>query len=508
MRLVIVDDEKGIIDGLKAIIRRHLPAHEVVGVAYNGIDGCRIILETMPDVVLTDIRMPQSDGLDMIRELLEHGCKAKFIMLSGYAEYEYARKGMELGVRFYLNKPVEVEELIACMNKVEAEVETEHSQARQWNEFMLREMMENGYSPAQHEKHMLHTLRLPVKELHCACALLEFSHELEESQEEMIRIKCANGLKAFSSIHVYRYEGAQYAVLVLHEGSVDTEELVEHLKKLRSSLNREWELPLSIGVGQTYASLSGIAASFTEAKQALRYKMIKGANAVMAYQETTHLVGSSGIVSEEEMSRLDKCIESMDEKGAEALIGAIFQRLGEHGELHLAELQNQVLIILLSSMRRMSILQLQSNEDLSEQLLLLDGISRFQTLSQLEQWVKKVILGVIEQKRSRGAAKKTDVISEVKNYMEAYYDSKITLADLSAKFYLNPFYLSQLFKEKTGETYQSYLTAIRMNKARELLGETDLKVYEICRKVGYADTNHFSKVFEKMFGATPSEYRK
>jgi two-component system response regulator YesN len=103
--------------------------------------------------------------------------------------------------------------------------------------------------------------------------------------------------------------------------------------------------------------------------------------------------------------------------------------------------------------------------------------------------------------------KKRDIIAEVKGYMAEHYGESMTLADLAGRFFINPNYLSQLFKEKTGDTYLTVLLHIRMNKAKELLEKSDLKVYEICQTVGYTDTGYFSKLFERTVGCTPTEYR-
>ncbi|MDP4098177.1 helix-turn-helix domain-containing protein [Paenibacillus sp. P96] len=264
MKMMIVDDEKGIVDGLHKMIGRYVPECEMIGAAYNGLDGFRLILERQPDIVITDIRMPQADGLEMIRMLKDEACHAQFILLSGYAEFEYARKGMQLGVQFYINKPVEEEELQNCVYKV-----------------------------------------------------MEIIRSERAKQQEVYNLK-----------------------LQVHNRMVES-----------------------------------------------------------AFRD------------------------HMDAGG--------------------------------------------------------DNLPR-----------------------------KKDIITEIKEYVSEHYSEPISLADLSARFFINPYYLSQLFKQKTGETYLSYLAQTRINKAKELLIRTDLKVYEICQRVGYSDTQHFARLFEKLTGCKPSEYRK
>ncbi|MBB6694843.1 helix-turn-helix domain-containing protein [Cohnella xylanilytica] len=173
-----------------------------------------------------------------------------------------------------------------------------------------------------------------------------------------------------------------------------------------------------------------------------------------------------------------------------------------------AELQLQCLTILLSSARTLSFEQLQQNDFLGRHILTLEGISRFRTLDSLENWMIQVMRGILAFKREHRIPKKKNLIAEVKEYVSKHYQESITLADLAARFYLSPIYLSQLFKQRTGDTYLNYVVQVRIDRAKELLENTDLKVYEICQKVGYSDTQHFARLFERLTGSKPSEYRK
>jgi two-component system response regulator YesN len=511
LKLVIVDDEMGIIEGLKTMVKRYLPECEVVGTAYHGIEGCRLVQELKPDIVITDIRMPQCDGLEMIHRLKLSGSKAKFIVLSGFSEFEYAKKGIELGVKFYLNKPVEEEELEACVKKVIAEINSENVQERQWNEWALRDILNAGYESDAHESLLMSTLPFPVTSLPFVCVLIEFNCEQGVIQEETTNLilgKLNDGLRHYSQVKAFRYEGCQYAVIIMNDKKFDEKLLIRSIQSVQKSIQKEWDIPMSAGVGLPYSGLNGISKSFDEAQQALRYKVIKGAHAVIPFRDIEQLSGSHTAVPEEDMAKLEACLEDMDFEGCAAVIQRIFLTIESESRLNLMELKLQCLHILLSSIRRIPLIQLQLNENLGKNILSLEAISRFKTLEELKAWLIQVIHSIIELKSTRHISKKKDVISEIKEYVADHYDTNITLADLSARFFINPYYLSQLFKEKTGDTYLSYVTGIRMNQARELLQDTDLKVYEVCQKVGYSDTNHFSKLFEKLNGCTPSEFRK
>ncbi len=465
------------------------------------------MLELAPDIVITDIRMPQADGLEMIRRLKAAGCKSKFIVLSGYAEFEYARKGIELGVKFYINKPVEEEELEECVTKVIAEIEGERAQSRQWSEYVLRDMLDNGYDVNVHGSEV-QQLRWLVPGGFYACLLLEPDRESEgmrEDRAESQLTRVEQIFRHYGRVQAIRYAGNRLAVLVMEGKEMNEAALVRTVRKLQEAVSEEWGCPVSAGIGRAYPILGGIGRSFEEAQQALRYRVIKGAEAVIAYGDIERLASGTKSVTEEDIGSLEKCIDEMDAAGSAAVIGRIFRSIESESALSLEALQQICSMILLAGMMRMPYMQLGDFD--GRQLLTLEGIARCRTMEELKAGVTRTIDGIISQKL-RSIPRKKDVIAEIKEYVAAHYAGNITLADLSARFFLNPYYLSQLFKEKTGDTYLSYLVGVRMAKAKELLEETDLKVYEICQTVGYSDTNHFSKLFEKQNGCTPSEYRK
>lgn len=395
VNVFLVDDEKGIVEGLKKMIARYIPECEVIGAAHNGVEGAALIMEKQPDIVLTDIRMPQADGLDMIQALKDQGCRSKFIILSGYADFEYARKGMQLGVQFYLNKPVEEDELRDCICQVMAAVREEQAKEREVDslkqevhsrltESLLRDLMNAGGDPYDLEDELLRLIRTPKVNMKYVCALLDFDRnetnmmpigDFKESGLEPVSSQIDQVLQHYDRVYRFRYSVSQLAVIVMQEGNVLAfDELQHSFYRLKEALHRELKLIVTIGIGTVQERAAGIGGSFEEARHAL--------------------------------------------------------------------------------------------------------------------------------------SKKKDVIAEIKDYVAAHYDEPISLAELSARFFLNPYYLSQLFKQKTGDTYLNYLARIRINKSKELLEKTDLKVYEICQKVGYTDTQYFSRLFEKLIGIKPSEYRK
>ncbi|MFD0678352.1 MULTISPECIES: response regulator [unclassified Paenibacillus] len=521
MRLILVDDEKGIVDGLKIMISRYIPECEVVGAAYNGLEGFKLIQKLQPDIVITDIRMPQSDGLDMIRMLKDKGCQTKFILLSGYADFEYARRGMQLGVQFYINKPVEEEELRDCVYQVIEAIRADNAKLQEVDELKqevhsriqesaLRDILDVGSDNALMEE-LLRIARIPTEGACFACILLEFDGNVDALKEfglQPVFYQIDQALGQYRGVYRFRYSGAQVSVVVTHGGSIGYADLVRSVQRLKDKVYRELKLSMNVGIGTIQKQAGGISQSFEEARYALSYKVVKGGDTVIPFPEIRNLTGRSHAVPEDMIAKLEAGLDNMDEMECVGIIREIFRGMEAEPSIGPADLQLHCLNILLSSVRKMSFQQLQQNDFLGRHILSLEGISRFRTLVSLEEWMVQVIRRIIAFKLAHKIPKKKDIITEVKEYVSTHYNEPITLADLAARFFINPYYLSQYFKQKTGDTYVNFLTQIRIGKAKELLENTDLKVYEICQMVGYSDTQHFARLFEKLTGSKPREYRK
>lgn len=522
MKVVIIDDEKGIVEGLKKIIGRYLPECKVVGVAYNGLEGYEIIQKLRPDIAITDIRMPKADGLDMIKMLEETKVQTKFILLSGYADFEYARRGMKLGVQFYINKPVEEEELRDSVNQVMERIradriklqsldELKHEIHSRIQEETLRDILDIGNDQASLVDELLRSAQIPTAGIWFNSILIEIEGSTDALKEigfQPLLHLIDQALKNYHQVYCFRYFGPQIAIVIAHNSNILHGRLLHVIQELKQAVYRDLNLSISVGIGAVYKRTTGMCQSFEEARNALSYKVIKAGDPVISYNEIITMTDHSHPVPEEMISKLETALDNMDEEECVGIIHEIFRGMVAEPGMSPADLQLWCLNILLSSIRRLSFQQLQQNELVGRHILSLEGFSRFRTLEYLEEWMIQVIRGIIHFKLEHNLSHRKDIISEIKLYVSKHYNEQISLADLAARFFISPFYLSQLFKRKTGDNYLNYLTQLRIDKAKELLENTDLKVYEICRMVGYSDAQHFARMFEKFTGYKPRDFRK
>ena len=465
----------------------------------------------------------------MIRKLKEEGVDAKYVILSGYAEFEYAKQAIILGVEDYITKPVEEDELYRIIEKVCASIleekqhtslveelqETVGEYSQSMKEYYLRDILEDRKVSMEH---------LQIQQMDFfrnqsfLCAVFEFNSGNPESRSEIVT-DIYNDLQKQCQIII----GNQYDFEVLPEykknqcvvilGSPKQTELRKVktlMSKIRFFKQEQGEAMGTVctGIGLWHKKTCGIKKSYEEAMCALNYKMVNGPESSTSYDEIRNIDLKPAQISEKEMLELEKCINEMDNEGCRRVIEKIFQNIKEDRKLSPDNLQIIALNLILLGIRKMPFMQIQMNEYFGKNILSLESISKFSTMEQFQNWIINVICGMNELMLKQNVSEKRDVVKEVREYINKNYNQEISLADISEKFFINPYYFSQLFKKKTGETYQNYLTGVRISRAKKLLEETDLKIYEISEMIGYMDVNHFSQVFEKKEGVKPSSYRK
>lgn len=516
-RVLIVDDDPSIAEGISFLIQRFMPECQVVDLAFNGIEGFEKALIIKPDIILTDIRMPEADGLEMIRRLKQADLNTRFIILSGYAEFEYARSAITLGVSEYITKPVEEEELClalknACskVNEEQKKLEQEQEMENAIMEYALKDILESSDSSSENVRSRLHNLGFPVAYKWYTCSILE----INEEKTKEIRGKFFTGIKTLADKYL-KHCGEKYiisysedsAVLIMaHE--VEYQKLTDSMGKLRLELSDTFGAAVSIGLGRMYSKAEGIRQSFEEARCALNYKIIKGLDCVILYDQIYDIDLKPNLVSDEDIKRFEICIDNMDDNGCKLVIEEIFQKIEKEKDLSLKDLQLLSLNLILSGIRKMSFMQIQLNEYLGKNIFSLESIGKFQTTTQLKNWIFNMLKSMNELMLKNSIPEKRDVIEEAKKYMNKNFNRNISLNEISERFFINPYYFSQLFKKKTGETYQNYLIRLRVDRAKKLLEETNLKLYEICELIGYTDINHFNKIFERIIGVKPGEYKR
>ena len=510
-KMLIVEDENEKARGIAYLVGKYNPECTPILIAGDGLEGYETALREEPDIILTDIRMPNMDGLEMIKALRGKETGSEFIVLSGYAEFSYAKKAIELGVKNFITKPVDEMELSETLRQVCREIadrrSSEDSRLKMNDDmrnYVLRDFLEKGEGDAYKVKQSLEQIGMAGGYGEYACMVAEC--ENPGCAKETLR--CPDFTDE-EGIFLYCVKSDPERLVFLAAGDCLGPEKKRKIGEKCLRILEETEISTSIGIGGTCRDCMQLPKSYEEACIALNYRILKMKSREILYEQLCDIEENQDeLITDKEMEQLRERIDRFDQEGFRVTLKSIFNRILSENQLTLPDLQKLSLNIVLMGLHNIPLAQLQMNEYFGKNLFTLKSIEKFRTIEQLENWIINMVNSMNELMVKDSIPKKKDVIAEAKEYIRQHYDQNVSLNDISRQFYINPSYFSQLFKKKTGMTYQTYLTEYRIDRAAKLLEETDLRIYEVCQMVGYSDVNHFNQVFERIRGMKPNEYRR
>ena len=501
LSVVIIDDEDHIIKLLELLIPWKEYSLEYAGNARNGIDGRKLIFEKKPDIIISDIKMPGLDGLSLIAEVHEKLPDSQFIIVSGFSQFDYAKTAITYGVKNYLLKPVNKEELSQTLLKIIQEKNrqqiAETTEEKKSSLEFAELLKSDGNTGAENFKD-LRGMSLSVIKIDST------ERFLSSDLQELLQEKILELLKRMFAVSVYSYiYGTFFFVLDAGKNSAE-----DSLKKLYENLKDCMQI-----FPQLKFSIFGteIKDSVYEAKECLR-KLLP-----LRYDSGKSVFYSSSLPSCETKHDEDEIQKFLDDWNRRTSL--FFSRVDADVEEETASFTQSLKDlsprlaekVLLAAGRRVAIL---SEENFCGGLAweadtLKKSICIAQNLDSLKKrFTDETVLFVQDYYDSR---KKESVrpVRLADAYMQEHYsDYDISLETVAEKVGLTPSYFSALYKKESGNGFLESLTELRINKAKELLQTTNNTIAKISEAVGYTDVKYFSKTFRKITGIKPNEFRQ
>ena len=524
--VVLADDERLICTLLQKIIRWDDMRLELSGVAHNGRDLMALILDKRPDIVITDICMPEIDGIELIRQVRERGIPCRFIIVSGYRLFEYAHNALKYNVEDYILKPIDDEELNERLKELAAEVLAEKRGAPLvgasgndgYRRFFLNRVVEDAalegisleaidraygirFVPGLFQV-VLVALDVAEPEAELADDSGTLQKKLALSLERMLRKVCAQVLVDIDGYRILA--GINYTA---DEASAVRAVLEAYFSYARDLVNLFVGMKVTLGVGSAAECAAGLKKSKAEAACAIWARIEMGLDQIIDYDR---LASASAAFSQEArdalMAQVRKSCERWDAQSFSAAARALFTRLREHFCPQEAQRLCAELVECFFQVCGATVNAYSSEDYLRKQIHY--GMKCATTMDAMQRAIldpiRSTMTGLINQVRAQEAKP----VRQAEKYIEENYFRPLRLEDLAALVNLSPTYFSNLFKKETGETFCDFLTQLRLEKAKEYLRKSDLTVAQIADKVGYGDARYFSKLFGKAVGIKPSEYRK
>ncbi|MCG8500827.1 MAG: response regulator transcription factor [Firmicutes bacterium] len=533
--IMIVDDENIIREGLINAIDWPKYGYHVVAEAENGKKALEIAKKVKPHIILTDIYMPIMDGIEFAAKIKQELPEAVIIFLSGYNEFTYAQKAIEIGIYRFLTKPIEQEELLVVLE--EAAKDLEHKELEQTQIDKLKLLIHDSL-PLLKERFFLSLVRgtLDQKEISrklqylnidlrtdrffCMIFSLDDYFKLIEKQNEadihLLKFAIQNmgeELLADLGQPFFCFEDRRNEIGLLFcfhssEASDYLLKIYRVLQKIQEAVRRYLETTISIGIGSTFDSLVKISESYREAEDALAYKTAFGKNSIIyigdIQSSEKHTMSR---VTFEKIRVLMKAVKGGNDSLASTAIEEIFDIFEQETNLK----KDYIHLFAIEIFGKFTAIILELNGDFTEiyghkltPLVLLN----FDTLEDIRLKLQELANRTIAFIHTKRKTVNRNFIEKAKEFINQHYGIEgLNLSTIADSVHVSPGYLSQLFKQVVGESCIEYLSKVRISQAKKLLKETNLKAYEIAYRVGYSDSQYFSTCFKKYVGVSPTDYR-
>ncbi|CAH1202205.1 Protein-glutamate methylesterase/protein-glutamine glutaminase [Paenibacillus allorhizoplanae] len=536
-KIAIIDDERQVLQGMKRAIPWDELEAEWVGEAMNGVDGLNMIRTTQPDIVITDIYMPLMNGLDMIEQLRKEEFPGKIIILSGYSDFEHARQALRYNVSDYVSKPISMPTLKVILNKIIQELmDVEERRMKQgeleyklmlYEPFIEKEWVRSAVvgtleSANQTEQILPQPYRFWSNTNHAVIGIElvrdERVRKFSVSDWNLYRFAVSNivyelARKVFPSVEYTELHSTR-AVLIIHPESDNNEYTHTAMKDLSiqiiESVASYLKLMSRVGSGSIKSDWTQIPDSTEEAFRAIDMRQLRVIPPFEFY-----VYQREAATEEEQVAlfpvkfsyELANAMKAVQKTKAQQLvadyIGELESQAGirsEYVQMLGSELWGIISYCLYEAGHVLD--DLFTNDQIAKEIK--DLIQP----DQLQKWLSEKISIICDSRQWKGSSKHRQVVDFITHYIHEHYAEDLTLAILSDKVFISRNHLSIIFKNMTGETFNTYLTRVRIEKARELLLERNMLVYEVAESVGYKNFPYFSLLFKKMTGMNPTDLIK
>lgn len=535
IKVFLVEDEMVIRRGIKNSIDWEKEGYIFCGEASDGELAYPMIIKEKPDILITDIRMPFMDGLELCKLVKKELPNIKILILSGYDEFDYAKEAIRLGVTEYLLKPISSGKLLEALNGVSESIRREKE-----DKDLVRKHMEEMRENTEHEKQkffeqmiagnlsMADALETGKKyEMNLSAGmynllLFRFTLGKENRKSGELLGEAEYAIEKLTERLEYVFEfqrGVEgWAFLLMADNEEQMSERVKELSKDLEEIMKNYStIAYFGGIGQPVARLRELEESFREAERALAARFTMELNRIISVEDirmaqNVDTLDDIEITSFGEIEKTRTMLEKFLNNGAEDEIDEFVDvYINELPEENLKSVLMRQYIIMDAYIVMMSFcekiegiegeMQAQSEE-------LKNSMKTIQTLEEIKNYIRMLLKKIIGVRDTISGRRYSDIIEIAKDQIrKTYMSDEISLNTIAAEVGMSPSYFSSIFSKEMGKTFVEYLTEIRMDRAKELLMCSSMKTSEIGYEVGYKDPHYFSYIFKKTQNCTPKEFR-
>lgn len=511
LNIVLIDDEQIVLQGMQYALAKHPEICKVVGTANRGEIGIELINKMKPDVVITDIKMPDMDGIKLIKNSKEYYPDIYFVILSGYADFGFAKDAVRYGAYEYLLKPCKQKDILDLLQRI-----TVDKQKKRHGDMLKQELVKDlAESKLEIRRRQIinymvekndENINITYKKVRTI--VVKYNSKLIKDKEfsEIAYTQFSNILEK-NNIEIIQYKSSCIFIL---SGEYKIDAVKEQCYFLKLEVMKRGA-PICGGISDQFFAIEGLREAYKQCNKIIKY---------LEFNEIFEVLDSVGVKKYyAKQSKRQEC-RNINE---DYLIKNIFQGHVEVLERELNAISTQIIShngyydpnIFRMQVKQFMILIEKKLKEKQLSMLIIFGrevesiyeIERITNYRQLVYWCKNMLVTICRYIKSN-KVKLPVAIQDAINYIDLNFYKDLSMAQIAEYVHLNQWYFSDLFKEKMEISFSDYITNIRIDHAKELLIKTSLKNYEIAEKVGFRNATYFNSVFKKREGMTPKAYRK
>lgn len=537
LKMIIADDEQIILDGLRESIDWQSFEIEIVGAAKNGVEALERVTSCRADIVMTDIRMPGLSGLELVKEIHKIRQDVRIILISAYEQFDFAQEAISLGVQSYITKPLKKQKVIDEVLKAREVILAEKLEKE--NKVRLEELYKNNLPILREHYHnnlIMGKARLAgdytkqfaaygieLEDANIGVVVFTIDSEEETLEEffeksvQIIHLRIAEMMRELLP-KCYRkivFQSYNNEVVVIYNAGLDFAAAIRDVtltaETIKNTLRRETGISVSAGAGRVYTHIKDAHLSYKEAVKALNYRLVHGNNAVlyidhveMKEMKHTYLLNDLSEI----LSHVQNVLSTGRADEVQKLIRAKISQMVSCGSIPYYYVQQVYCHLLSALLRTLYEMNISPEHLYDTPVHLYEELFKKKTLDEIEKWYDDLVARACAVINEKKAAKAGGVISSAVNYIKKNCKKDISLGEVAEYVNLNTSYLSRLFKEEKGIQFVEYVRNEKMDMAKELLKNSNKKIYQICEELGYQNVQYFSTIFKNTVGMTPVEFKR
>lgn len=510
-KVFLVDDDRYVRKGLINLIDWEACGFEVCAEADNGEDALLYIRDCQPELVITDIKMPVLDGLELIKHTLElENATSNFVIITGYSDFKYAQKAVKYGVHDFILKPVDKDEIEKTLKKV-AEEQTKKLQVKRNREKALAAAAFNELITAEPNKERFseYIMNLDVTRTK------GFVYVIIEANNDFVHT--TNMRDAVS--HVIKEDKSDFTVLFREHGSnqlgllVSMKDVSAFKKSIchfsndvKQHVARQLKTDVAVYIGKMVQDVSEIKASYQTAVKALQFKYLEDSDVSIVFGDTKNETVHYTELDQTLYQTLLEQIEENRPADIQETVETMFEQFQTKAFAKDAVKTsiNRVIHEVVRTVQSMD----GEEENLESLQKVLDWDHIPCSLHVTKDMFLAFLLEAAALLSQLNQESGTVTMRRIKRYVDTHYQEDLTLKKIANTFFLNPVYMGQLFKKTYGLYFKDYVLQVRINEAKKKLRQTDLRIFQVAESVGFSNADYFVTKFEKVAGMTPTQYRK